>query len=73
MGEPTNRKRCGQVNICSCKENLADIREGLGPGGVTANEGVSGYLEEGTLKLRGAVNWQEKEREVGGIPSLSSG
>ena len=56
-----------------CAENLADIREGLGPGGVTANEGVSGRLGGGDFKAERQRTWQEKEREVGGIPSLSSG
>ena len=49
-GRPTNRKKCRDKRISGshvCAENTAGIREGLGPGRVTANEGVSGHLRGG--------------------------
>lgn len=35
------------VVMCVCREEQADIREGLGPGGVTANEGVGASRRRG--------------------------
>lgn len=49
-GRPTNRKKCRDKRISGshvCAENTADIRDGLGPGGLTANEEVLGRLRGG--------------------------
>ena len=50
MGETDQQKKTQGQGISGshvCAENMADIREGLGPGGLTANEEVSGRLRGG--------------------------
>lgn len=50
VGETDQQKKTQGQGISGshvCAENMADIREGLGPGGLTANEEVSGRLRGG--------------------------